>query len=182
MRLPARNYEGATNRKGWLAMESATAQALLLAAADAVIGFDLEGRVTSWNPAAEQLLLWPAAQAFGHQAGELFNVEPPADAMAAFTAVTHGRTVRADYWIRRHGRKDGSTVWTHVSWRPNRGADGVVRGVTFVASDVSQQRVTSMELERLEWQDTLTLLPNRHALLMHLRELAAAPASGTQVG
>ena len=53
-----------------------------------------------------------------------------------------------------------------------RGADGVVTGVTFIARDVSEQRATSMELERVSWQDALTLLPNRQSLLLHLKELA----------
>jgi diguanylate cyclase (GGDEF)-like protein/PAS domain S-box-containing protein len=275
----------------------AYAQALLTSTSDAVIGFDLGGRVQSWNPAAEQLLLWVTDDAVGRAAHELFTVEPPSRPGQILNPVSAGESARGDYWLRRHDgsrievdvraapirsddgsvvgvlvqmadvtieraerralreradlvddmtdgvasadldgavtywsggaerlygwtaaemigqpftrlaadpadvpvmrqriaavaagrsmqwserrqrRKDGTIAWTAVAGRPSRDIDGVVTGVTFVARDMSEQRATSMELDRVSWQDSLTMLPNRQALLLHVQELAtAAPA------
>jgi len=273
-------------------MQVAFHQAVLDFAADAVIGYDLDGRVQSWNPAAERLLLWSSREAIGRISDELFTIDPPAKTGEVRRAVTAGETVRRDYWLRRrdgssvevdvhaapirdhagavigvvtlvsdvtaeraeqrrlraraelideladgvicadidgvitywsrgaeriygwaaddmigssvtalcadpndapamrqriaavaagramqwndrrHRRKDGSHIWASVTGRPVRGTDGVVTGVTFVSRDVSEQRATSMELERMSWQDELTALPNRQALLLHLKGLS----------
>lgn len=45
--------------------------ALVEHVSDAIIATSAEGRVTSWNRAAEAIYGWPAAAALGHQVGEL---------------------------------------------------------------------------------------------------------------
>jgi diguanylate cyclase (GGDEF)-like protein/PAS domain S-box-containing protein len=279
----------------------AYAQALLASTSDAVIGFDLDNRVQSWNPAAEQLLLCRADDALGRTLHELFTIEPPTRPGQSLNPVSPDGPVRGDYWLRRrddsrievdvraapirsddgtvtgvlvqmadvtrerserralreraglvddmtdgvasadidgtitywsggaerlygwtademvghsfttlcadpadvavmrqriaavaagrsmewgerrHRRKDGTVVWTSVAGRATRGADGVVTGVTFVARDMTEKRATSTEIERLSWQDALTMLPNRQALLVHLQELATAKVAPASV-
>jgi PAS domain S-box-containing protein len=104
----------------------AYAQALLTSTSDAVIGFDLGGRVQSWNPAAEQLLLWVTDDAVGRAAPELFTVEPPSRPGQILNPVSAGESARGDYWLRRH---DGSRIEVDVRAAPIRSDDGSVVGV-----------------------------------------------------
>ncbi|GLY68709.1 sensor domain-containing protein [Amycolatopsis taiwanensis] len=58
--------------------------ALVEHVSDAIIATDAEGRVTSWNPAAEAIYGWPAAAAQGQKVGEL--VGAPLDPAEVFHA------------------------------------------------------------------------------------------------
>ena len=58
--------------------------ALVEHVSDAIIATDAEGRVTSWNPAAEAIYGWPATAAQGQQVGEL--VGAPLDPAEVFQA------------------------------------------------------------------------------------------------
>src|SRR6059058_4426004 len=98
-------------------MKVAFPQAVLDFAADAVIGYDLDGRVQSWNPAAEQLLLWSAAEAVGRRSEELFTVDPPSQHGQVRRAVAAGETVRRDCWVQR---RDASMVELDVHAAPIR--------------------------------------------------------------
>src|SRR3954464_6098688 len=112
-------------------------QALVDFAADAVVGYDLDGRVHSWNPAAEQLLLWSAADALGRRSNELFTVDPPSKTGEVLRAVIAGETVRRDYWLMR---RDGSAVEVDVHAAPIRNSTGAVVGIVTQLTDVTANR------------------------------------------
>ena len=50
-------------------------RSLLASAADAIVVIDARGLISDWNPAAERILGWPAAEALGANLGEL--IVPP---------------------------------------------------------------------------------------------------------
>ncbi|GAA0553087.1 ATP-binding protein [Paractinoplanes ferrugineus] len=56
---------------GDLLLSSARMQTVLETAQDAFVSMDQEGRVTTWNDAAERLFGWPEAEAVGRRATEL---------------------------------------------------------------------------------------------------------------
>src|SRR5947209_16824822 len=129
-------------------MQTAFQQALLDFAADAVIGYDVNGRVQSWNPAAERLLLWSAAEAIGRGSEELFTIEPPCQVGEVRRAVAAGETVRRDYWLQR---RDGSMVEVDVHAAPIRNPDGAVVGIVTQLTDVTAAREEQRRLrERAE--------------------------------
>ena len=83
-----------------------TARAVIEFAADAIIAVGADRRVTIWNPAAEQLFGWTAAEVVG--------LEPPfvpeelrAEHNAVLERVASGGQVS---FATRRTRKDGSTV------------------------------------------------------------------------
>src|SRR4051794_36256155 len=124
-------------------MQVAFHQALLDFAADAVIGYDLDGRVQSWNLAAEQLLLWSPREAIGRVSDELFTIDPPAKTGEIRRAVLAGETVRRDYWLQR---RDGSMVEVDVHAAPVRNEDGAVIGIVTQLTDVTAERAEQRRL------------------------------------
>jgi|GEM_PF-1422269 len=58
-------------------------------------------------------------------------------------------------------RRDGSELWTHMASNPVTTPDGSYAGALAMVSDITEQRRTQQELERLALHDALTGLPNR---------------------
>jgi two-component system, cell cycle sensor histidine kinase and response regulator CckA len=116
---------------------------------DAVIGKTLDLRVTSWNPAAEQLYGYTAEEMIGNTVEVLF---PPGererlDVMLA--AVQRGE--RVDETLVPRIRKDGSMVTVALTLSPITDANGRITGVSTVARDVSErQRAEARFLGLLE--------------------------------
>jgi diguanylate cyclase (GGDEF)-like protein/PAS domain S-box-containing protein len=62
-------YRGYARR---LADNEARTRSILVGTPDAFIGVDETARITDWNPAAEELLGWTAAEVIGHPAHEVY--------------------------------------------------------------------------------------------------------------
>jgi two-component system cell cycle sensor histidine kinase/response regulator CckA len=103
----------------------------------AVINVDLDGRVQSWNPAAERLFGWRREEVIG---GTLPHV--PSDQRARFhenlQRVLAGETITGLELPRC--RKDGSLVDVNISAAPLRDAEGRVRGAVGVFADIPRRR------------------------------------------
>lgn len=91
--------------------------ALVGSAADAIVGFDHEGRVVSWNAAAERLLGHPAAEALGMTWQRLL---PPGHLLSPGQRIAH----------RMH--RDGRLLELLVSTSPILDADGLQIGLSEV--------------------------------------------------
>ena len=102
----------------------------------AVVTVDERRRVTSWNPAAEELFGWREAEVLG-------RTSPLADTNRELADV--GRAV-VDRILRR---RDGSEVVVRVATAPLHAADGAFAGVSAVISDVTQERRAADRLVHL---------------------------------
>jgi PAS domain S-box-containing protein len=111
---------------------------------DAIIGKTLDGIVTNWNSAAEQM--------YGYSAGEMIGRPPtriiPQDRLDEYHAVMdrvrHGEHVPAFDTVRLH--RDGHTVEVSLSLSPIVEEAGGVTGVSAIARDIAGRRA----LERLQ--------------------------------
>ncbi len=83
-----------------------TARAVIESAADAIIAVGADRRVTVWNPAAEQLLGWSAAEVVG-LVPPFVPAELQAEHNAVLERVASGGQVS---FATRRIRKDGSMV------------------------------------------------------------------------
>src|SRR2546423_5373543 len=106
---------------------------------DAILSKDLRGVVTSWNPAAEKLFGYSAAEAIGRSITELIipadRLHEERDILARIgrgEAVEHFETVRRT--------KGGQLVHVSVTSSPVRNAAGEVIGASKVARDITEQR------------------------------------------
>jgi len=121
---------------------------------DAIIGMDLDSRVTSWNRGAEQLFGYEAAEMIGKPVSVL-RPDPeknpgisdwPSEVMDRMRA-GEAANFRVDR-VRR--RKDGRLVDVQISFSPIRDADGTLIGVSKIARDVSEQKRAILGLRKAE--------------------------------
>ncbi len=105
---------------------------------DAIIGKDVEGVITSWNRAAEQLFGYSATEAIGRPIAIL---APPdrADEMPAILArLKQGGHVKHFDTVRR--AKDGRLVPISLTASPIKDEDGEIVGASKIARDISERK------------------------------------------
>ena len=124
-------------------------EAILHSALDAFIGLDSDGRITSWNPAAERLYGWSAAEAVGARIDELLTVFVADGRRVA--ARVDGRFLEqvsqrpaAEYTV---VCKDGSRA--EVESRIWSQDDGGTRSYTALVRDVADRRGADRALHEL---------------------------------
>ncbi len=113
--------------------------AIVEGSSDAIVGKDLEGRVTSWNPAAERIFGYRADQALGRPMAELVVPEELLDEeQRILETIARGQVVPLFDTVRR--RRDGRLIDVTVTVSPVRGADGRVVGAAKTARDVTEEK------------------------------------------
>jgi PAS domain S-box-containing protein len=115
-------------------------KAILQSAIDyGIIAMDLNGRVTSWNTGAEQILGWTEAEMLGRHANVFFTREDERDQIAEKemgAALLHGRGTD-ERW---HLRKDGTRFWANGEMMPLKDEEGRPEGFIKILRDRTEQR------------------------------------------
>jgi PAS domain S-box-containing protein len=132
----------------------ARSQQILNSAIDyAIISFDLQGRVTSWNEGARRILGWAEQDMLGQPADRFFT---PEDVAAGRPALEMGEALRTgrgndERW---HMRQDGTRFFASGEMMALRAAAGTITGFIKILRDRTEQRVASQALrdsrERIE--------------------------------
>ncbi len=137
------------SEREWLDAELAHFAAIVRSSDDAMIGKRLDGTITSWNPAAERMYGYSAAEALGRHVGMLCpsreqerELERILDRVAAGEGIDHFET-------RRLG-KDGGVIEVSVTISPIRNAQGDVVGASTVARDISERKRATVALVAAE--------------------------------
>lgn len=111
---------------------------------DAIISWTLDGRIDSWNPAAERMYGFTAAEAIGQPAMTLLAPDGKTreagitDLALRGVPVSHVETVRI--------RKDGSAMDVVVSVVAIRDDQGRITGACEIARDISEQKRAELHL------------------------------------
>lgn len=128
--------------------------AMVESSGDAIIGFDLDGLVTSWNAGAVEMLGWQAREALGKSLRPLVAVPGMQDDEAAEPvreAVSKGSFVKGleAFWR----CKDGAVVVVSLTVSPVFDEDGQWVGASVIARDITElkrlQAAAEAERERL---------------------------------
>jgi two-component system sensor histidine kinase/response regulator len=112
---------------------------------DALLVTDEQGRVTMTNPAAEQLLRWPAADCRGQAIADVLRRSDPGRPGEGFGGATSG--VHDTFLRRRDGTEFAASVTTSPVER-----EGQRRGEVFLVRDVTERRRFEEELIRVRDQ------------------------------
>jgi PAS domain S-box-containing protein len=113
----------------------------------AVVMLDVEGRVRSWNPAAERLFGWTAAEIVG---GPL-PVVPESrreESRSIFERALRGESVVHVETQRLH--KDGTIIDVSLSVAPVRGPGGTITGTVGVLADVGERAQLESQLRQAQ--------------------------------
>ena len=121
-------------------------EAILDAAADAIISIDREFRIRSWNYSAEKLLGYSEAEALGQPFAMLIPDDQKHQTLLDFEAADRNRTVRRkeSQWLHKDGRLLEVAVATTLLGQPI--------GFVAVVTDMSAARREAAQKKKLEDQ------------------------------
>jgi PAS domain S-box-containing protein len=105
---------------------------------DAVISQDLDGRITSWNPAAERMYGHAAAEAIGQPIRLIIPPEREHEETHAVCRVRNGERVATFETLRQH--KTGALIDVALTVSPIRGRDGRVVGASKTARNIAARK------------------------------------------
>ena len=112
-------------------------QTLIQASPLAIIGLDLEGRVISWNPAAERMFGWSQAEVVGRALPTI-----PSDQEQGFKALNQknlqGVALLSMEVCRQ--RRDGSVIDVSLSTAPLHDGAGAIIGVMGIIEDITERK------------------------------------------
>ena len=113
---------------------------------DAIVSKDLNGIVTSWNRAAEQMFGYTADEIVGKS---IKTIIPP-DRLPEedFVLSQVRKAIRIEHFETVRVRKDGSLIDISLTVSPIKGKDGQVIGVSKIARDISERKRLLAELEQ----------------------------------
>ena len=121
--------------------------AIVASSDDPIVGKDLNGQITSWNQAAEQMFGYTAAEAVGRHITIIIPEDRHSEEDYVLGEVRAGR--RVDHYETVRRRKDGTLIDVSLTVSPVRNAAGEVVGVSKIARDVTWTRRLAREAFRL---------------------------------
>jgi diguanylate cyclase (GGDEF)-like protein/PAS domain S-box-containing protein len=128
--------------------------AIVESSEDAIFGKTPDGRVTTWNPGAEKMFGYSAAEIVGKS---LDVLAPPGgeQTIAELLAVVAGGKSVAHYEISCRA-KDGRSIEVSLSLSPIRDSSGTISGISAIARDITERKAAEAALLRLnrEVQDS----------------------------
>jgi PAS domain S-box-containing protein len=138
--------------------------AILASAGAMIIATDREGKVLTFNPAAETALGYSAAEVIGQHTPVLWCDEAEIATHAAELAISHGAKMKCGFEVLTYVpqligremrewtfiRKDGSRFPVSLSMTPMRDGEGQVAGFLGMAEDITQRRQQELALKASE--------------------------------
>ena len=129
---------------------------LVESADDAIVGLDLDRRITVWNSGAERLYGYTAAEMLGTATSVLIPAELEEEAKLMRERVT-GEEQITHYETSRL-KKDGSRIIVSLTLSGIRDEKGDIIGMASVARDVTEQKAIEAQLYRAQRLESLATL------------------------
>jgi PAS domain S-box-containing protein len=148
-RMSMRRRQGEETRRRYLA--------IVQGSADAIAGKTLDGVITNWNPAAERMFGYSAAEAIGQPVTMLFPPEIRGEESEIRARLIRGERLEAFETIRI--RKDGTPLSVSVSISPIRDDRDCVIGASTIIRDLTERQKAQELVRRAD--------AKLHQLLMH---------------
>ncbi len=126
---------------------SATYAAVVKCSNDAVVTKTLEGKITSWNAAAERMFGYRSAEIVGRNIIELIPEDRRSEEREIIRKIARGELVEHYETVRR--RKDGSLFDVSLTISPILDTRGRIIGASKVARDISERKATEAAIRRL---------------------------------
>ena len=167
------------------------ALAIIQGSDDAIISKTIDGTITSWNPGAERLFGYTAAEAIGRPMLMLFPDNRVPEEAELLGRIKAGERLKNFETVRRC--KDGRFIHVSVTLSPILDADGRVVGASKIARDITEhKRAEWLEAEKQRAERTAearaTILANvshelrtpMNVILGHTQLLLQTPLSDGQ--
>lgn len=122
--------------------------ALIESSDDAIVAKDLDGRVLSWNPAAEALFGWTQDEMVGQSIRRLLPPEKNDEEDLILARIREGEKIGLFVTHRMH--KDGHRIPVSVTISPVRDEGGRIIGASKIARDASGHMAAEQRLQESE--------------------------------
>ena len=133
-----------------------TLATLVESANDAIVGTDLERRITAWNKGAERMYGYSAGEMIGSAFSPLIPPEEEEDTRTMRERVMHGEQVTNFETTRL--RKDGSKIIVSMTLSAIRDPQGKIVGLASTARDITEQKAVQAAQRRAERLESLATL------------------------
>lgn len=130
---------------------------------DAIITKALDGTITGWNPAAERLFGFAAAEAVGNRIDIIVPPDKHAEVQEILGRIAQGEVIEHHETLRVH--KDGREVDISLSVSPIRSAEGKIIGASKTARDISESKRTQAALNQ-EIEERLRIFETSQDLIL----------------
>ena len=111
---------------------------------DAVIGKNLEGIITSWNPGAERIYGYSKQEAVGHPISLLLPSGTSNDIPELLKRIEEGERITHYETVRQ--KKNGERITVSLTISPIKDETGMIVGASTIARDVTEQKIMQQEL------------------------------------
>ena len=125
----------------------AEAAAIVESTDDSITATTLDGTILSWNRASERLYGYTATEMIGERIHKIIEPERHPVVDETLAAIARGELI--DPHEATGVRKDGSIMPVALTVSLVRGADGIVRGISTIARDISDRRAAEAERDLL---------------------------------
>jgi PAS domain S-box-containing protein len=122
--------------------------ALVSSSDDAILSKDLDGVITSWNPAAARMYGYAPEEAIGRPVSILIPEHRSGEEREILARVLAGE--RVEHYETERVTKDGRTLNVSLSVSPVRDSDGTVVSAATIARDITAERRSRDLAERLQ--------------------------------
>jgi diguanylate cyclase (GGDEF)-like protein/PAS domain S-box-containing protein len=154
-------------------------QRIAMSLGDGLVCLDRDALITVWNPGAEAIFGYVAADMIGQTLDRICEAGR-GEAAFSILALPFGATAGAEVMELVGRRKSGETFSLEASFSRWQGVDGFQYGA--VMRDISLRKREAERIRYLAEHDTLTGLPNRNTLYADLRRrIATAQVNSDQV-
>jgi PAS domain S-box-containing protein len=113
---------------------------------DAIITKALDGTITGWNPTAERLFGYTAAEAVGQRIDIIVPPARHAEVSEILDRIGQGEAIEQYETLRLH--KDGTEVHVSLGISPIRSATGQIIGASKIAHDIGERKRTQQALNQ----------------------------------
>jgi PAS domain S-box-containing protein len=116
---------------------------------DAIVCLDAERRIIFWNPAAERVYGWTAADVLGKTQAEVAALRPASQQASLEPEERQTPILREDGTLQAEqklSRKDGSLLWVEYTARTILAPDGTISGYVTTSRDITERKQAQQAL------------------------------------
>lgn len=166
------------NAEEVLAQSNRLREAMMNAAPYSIIATDIDGVITSLNPAAERMLMYTGDDLIGKKTLQVLHDENEVISRAEDLSIEFGTRIEPGFEVFTHEsraglsaehewtyiRKDGSRFPVQLAVNALRDSEHKIIGFIGIAYDITQRKLREEYTRHMSLHDDLTGLPNRALL------------------